>query len=363
MLPSPGALSPAVVGPALAWVSVRHLQHMVLRGREAGLPMDELLQEAGITPVQMAEAEGLVPLLAVELLLVHLSRRHAGVLLGLHLAQDIQPATFGVLGYILQSCSTLGEVLEVLVRYNGLLSNIGRTSLRHGPGTVEVVWECLAGGEAFRWHATDYVLGIFAVLSRLLLPAATPLLRAVSLTHARPSEAARLAEYSAFFGAPVYFGAGHSGLLLTAEALRLSLPHGDAALRELMEAHAGHLLQRRGQVDSLADVVARLLRSMLQEGMPMRAAVAGQLGLSERSLHRRLGEQGTNYREILDAVRRDVTVEKLRNGRASVVSIAAELGFSTHQAFLRWFRQHFRMTPGEFRKSAIETTKTVEATS
>ncbi len=351
-----------VSGPALAWVSARHLQHMVARGRAAGLPMDELLREAGITPAQLADADGLVPMLAVELLLLCLSRRYEGALPGLHLAQDIQPATFGVLGYILQSCSTLAEVLEALVRYNGLLSNIGRTSLRYGPGTVEVVWECLAGGELFRRHATDYVLGIFAVLSRLLLPA-TPLLKAVHLVHARPVDAMRLAEYSTLFEAPVYFGASHSCLLIAAPALRLKLPHGDAALRDLMEVHARHLLQGRQQGASLADVVARLVRAMLQAGLPARAAVAQQLGLSERSLHRRLDELGTSYREILDAVRRELALDSLRNSGASVVSIATDLGFSTHQAFLRWFRLQVQMTPGEFRKRAAATENEQEAPS
>ena len=345
----------AHAGPALAWISARHLQHMVLRGRAAGLPMDELLQEAGITPVQLADADGLVPMLAVELLLVLLSRRHEDALLGLHLAQDIQPATFGVLGYILQSCTTLAEVLEVLVRYNGLLSNIGRTSLRHTPGAVEVVWECLAGGEVFRRHAADYVLGIFAVLSRLLLPTATPALRAIHLAHAKPRATERLAEYSAFFEAPVYFAASHSCLVIAAPALRLKLPHGDTALRELMEAHARHLLRRREQEASLADLVARLVRAMLQEGVPAREAVAQQLGLSERSLHRRLEALGTSYREILDTVRRELAVEKLRHTQVSIVGIAADLGFSTHQAFLRWFRQQLQMTPGEFRKSVAAT--------
>src|SRR3546814_20688284 len=67
--------------------------------------------------------------------------RYRDPLMGLHLAGAIQPATFGAIGYLMQTCTSFVDVFKVATRYNGLLGNIGKTSLRHRPGAVQVCWE------------------------------------------------------------------------------------------------------------------------------------------------------------------------------------------------------------------------------
>jgi AraC-like DNA-binding protein len=84
--------------------------------------------------------------------------------------------------------------------------------------------------------------------------------------------------------------------------------------------------------------------------VPTKDMVAQQLGLSARSLHRKLEEQGTGYREILDEVRLAIAQQRLRDPAESVSSIAAYLGFHSHQAFLRWYKQNTGRTPGEHRR-------------
>lgn len=336
--------------PRTGWISMRHLQHMVARGEAAGIRVDELLDEAGLSRGRLADADGLVPLTAVEAMFAGLSRRYADPLIGLHLASDIQPATFGAIGMIFQACTTFSDVLDVAVRFSGLLSNIGRTSVVHAPGLVEVRWECLAGGPAFRRQAGDYVMGAFVVLARLLVPESERLLRSVNFPHPRPDDAARSREYFDFFRVPVHFDRPLASVVLSAEALKLRLHHGDALIKDLLERHAQELLRQRAQARSLPDDVQRLVAAMTLDGIPTRDMVAQQLGVSSRSLHRKLQEAGTSYREILDSVRLRLAHERLLGSSDSIADIAACLGFSSHQAFLRWFRDCTGHTPGEFRK-------------
>lgn len=341
----------ATTASAPGWVSTRHLQHMVARGEAAGIAVDEILASAGINKAMLTDADAPVPLAAVETMLDTLSRRYADPLLGLHLAGDIQPATFGVIGHIAQACNTLADVIDAALRFHDLLSNISRLAVVHRPGVVDVQWECISGGPAFRRHATEYVLGAFVTLARLLVPEHAQLVRSVSFAHARPNDAARLREYVAFFRAPVQFGATQSMLTIPVVAAGTRLRHGDAFLKDLLEQHAREQRRQRAQISSLRDDVKRLTEAMLLDGVPEKDAVAQQLGMSARSLHRKLQEEGSSFTSILADVRAQIA-HRLLAEDLPVARVAEATGFSTPQAFLRWFRQHNGMTPGEFRAQA-----------
>jgi len=313
--------------------------------------MNELLEAAGLAKASLTDADGLVPMTAVESMLSALSRRYADPLIGLHLASDIQPATFGAIGYICQACNTFSDVLDVMTRYNGLLSNIGTTSVAFSPGTADVRWECSTGGEAFRRQATEYVLGAFVVLARLLLPEEKNLLKAVNFTHGRPDDPDRIREYFSFFQCPVYFSRPIASVVIPGHILKVKMHHGDAFIKDLLERHALNLLRQREHTASLTDSVRHLIEAMIIDGVPTKDMIALQLGTSARSLHRKLQEAGTSYQQILDEVRLDIAHQRLDESTNSINDIAEHLGFSSHQSFLRWFKQNTGSTPGEYRKT------------
>jgi AraC-like DNA-binding protein len=330
------------------WVSTRHLQYLVSRGDAAGEDMDRLLLGGGLDRARLADPEGRLPLAAVETML----QAAAGdPLLALRLSAEVRPATLGALGLIFQACGTVADVLETAARFSGLLSNIGHTSLAHAPGRVELRWECLAGSDAFRAFAADYVLGSFAAIARLLLPGIERQVLAVEVPHPAPPHGEQVKAWFDAFGAPVHFDRPHAALALAAGALSMRLPHGDALLRDVLERHAHDALARRRTQTTLAGDAQRLLGALLRDGLPGRDAVAAQLGMSGRSLHRRLQEEGTSFRELLDQARLALARERLA-GDDSLADIAGQLGFSSPQVFQRWFRQQTGTTPGECRRAA-----------
>ncbi|MGH8461020.1 MAG: AraC family transcriptional regulator [Stenotrophobium sp.] len=334
---------------ALGWISARHLQHFIARAEAAGLHVDQVLDDAGLVKARLEDANATIPLSAIESMLSAISARYADPLIGLHLAGDIQPATFGAIGYISQACATFADVLDVATRYNGLLSNIGETSVVHGPGQVQLRWKCLAGSAALQRQATEYVLGALVVLARLLLTDKKNFLLSVHFTHARPDDPERVREYFSFFQCPVYFDKPCSCLTLPTGALKIRLRHGDAFIKEALEHHANNMLRQREHAATLPDEVAQLIRAMMIDGTLTRDAIAAQLGISSRSLHRKLEEAGAGYRVILDRVRLEFAQGRLLDGEDSISQISESIGFSSHQAFLRWFKQATGKTPGEYR--------------
>lgn len=344
----PPPLPPRPPAVADAWVSMRHLQRAAVFLAARGMPAAELLAAAGLSSEQLADGERQVPLQAVEDLLAVYQARQADPLLGLHLADSIQPATLGALGHLLQACGTMADLLDVTVRFNGLMSNIGHTSVMHYPGLVEVRWDCLAGSDALRRQACEYIVGTFHVLTHILAPG-VPQPVAVQFPHPRPSRPELLREYFDFFGCPVHFDRPHASVTAPAALLHVQLPHGDAVLKDMLERHTQHLLSRRTGSPSLTHDVKRLLKALILGGTPTKDTVAQQLGTSTRSLHRRLEEAGTSYRELLDAMRLELAREQLDAGRASITEITERLGFSSPQAFMRWFRQLVGVTPSQYR--------------
>ncbi len=332
------------------WVSTRHLQHFLSQGQRAGLGVEDWLKEAGVNPEVLRDAESAVPLSALESLLTILSKHQPLPLIGLHLANDIQPATLGPLGLIAQACSTLGDVFDMAVQFNGLLSNIGEFSIEHHPGTVELRWKCLAGSEAFQRQAHEYVIGALVVLARFLLPEEKELPLFVNFPHPRPEDSAHNRGYFTFFRCPVYFDKEAASATIPARLMDVRMPHGDAYIKNLIEQHAETTLRERALEYSLSHEVRHLIKGMIIDGVPTKEMVAIQLGMSGRTLQRKLDEHGTSYRELLHLVRLDLTHEYLNDPKTSVDNIAGRMGFASRQAFLRWFKQSTGYTPTQYRK-------------
>ena len=99
------------------------------------------------------------------------------------------------------------------------------------------------------------------------------------------------------------------------------------------------------------DHVRRLLNEALRGGDPGLSTVSKRLGLSVRSLQRKLKENGTSHQGLLDDLRHELSREYLLQSGMSVVDVAFLLGFSDPSAFHRAFRRWTGLTPREFKRA------------
>ena len=90
---------------------------------------------------------------------------------------------------------------------------------------------------------------------------------------------------------------------------------------------------------------------MLPQGEPRRETVAQALYLSERTLQRRLQEEGSSFQKLLDDTRRDLAVQYLCQPDLAPLAIAYLLGFADPSNFYRAFKRWFGVTPGEYRQA------------
>lgn len=321
-----------------------------------GIPAAEAVSAAGITTRFPAEADSRVPGGQVERLWSFARDRTGDPLVGLHMTEAYGPGTLDILGYVVLSCRTIGDVLDRLARYAPLLNDGLRVGIaREGRrvhcrlGFVETVDNYLLRSPD---QAVDTVwAGLARELGRLT---ARPLRAAeIRFRRAAPSPAER-AEYDRVFGGvPLGFGAVEDRFTLPIEHLDAPLLSANPALLRAFEQHADAVLADLARAGTRSQAVAQALAARIKGVVPTLAEIARSMAMSERNLQRALRSEGTSYQELLDRVRCDLAVRHLSNPTTSTGQVGFLLGFSEPSAFHRAFRRWTGKTPSEFRPEAL----------
>jgi len=104
--------------------------------------------------------------------------------------------------------------------------------------------------------------------------------------------------------------------------------------------------------EAVLEVVRRLIDDELPSGAATMRAVAARMRLSERTLRRRLREQGTSYEAVLDSMRRERALAAVVDPARTVLEISTSLGFSEVSAFYRAFKRWTHSTVSTYRRAA-----------
>jgi AraC-like DNA-binding protein len=197
------------------------------------------------------------------------------------------------------------------------------------------------------------------LLSTLRFVAGRPALRPVQVDYAYPAPDAS-GPYSDYFGCPVRFGAAGNALEFANADLLSRIPTANPLAAEGLFRLLDERLAQ-AERSSFASRVRDLLPAMIDQGGALREAVARRLLISERTLQRRLADEGTDFSTLLDGVRRAIAQQHLGSDRISLKNLSYKLGFSDpsafHRACLRWFGK----APGEFLQSSKVSAPTAAA--
>ena len=170
----------------------------------------------------------------------------------------------------------------------------------------------------------------------------------VTFQHAAP----RTIEYhEAYFGCPVHFGADKDAMLLSHQSLLEPNVLGDEGITQFLVSHLDHELAQIDDTPALPAQTKGEIARALGEGLPNMADIARRLGLSARSLHRRLAEQGLSFQTLTEETRREIATAMLQEERYALSEIAFLTGYSEQSAFNRAFKRWMGVTPATYRKS------------
>lgn len=323
----------------MGWVNT-----VVAAAARQGVDADTLLATAGI-PARALERERW-PIDHITRLWRAAERCTGDPGFGLKAGTGASAASLSAVTFALQSAASLRGALALVQKYQRLISDGGRFQMLPGEEATWIVYHPRQGQLAFSPYQIEAVLATVVTLSRWLT-GMTLSPRRVQFSQAQLGP---LHGYRDVFGCTVDFEQAFSGLLVDNALLDRPLPHADAQLARLHEHYTAARLAALGTNGVQAEELRHWLAGFPGPQLPRRLDAARIMGVSERTLARRLGEQGHTFEALLDDVRHERALAAVADPRRPLADIARSLGFAEPSTFYRAFHRWTGMPPARWRK-------------
>ncbi|CAE6910332.1 AraC family transcriptional regulator [Pseudomonas marincola] len=276
--------------------------------------------------------------------------------IGLNMAKVIRPASFHVVGYALMSSASLREGLARLVRYQRIIAEGADLSFTQTAKGYELVLaihgDRLPPARQSAEASMAYALAFCRWISgRMIQP------RQVLFQGSPPDD---IEPFQQVFQAPLSFNSSHYALLFEPADMEAPLPTANHSLAQLHDRFAGEYLTRFSE-SRVTHQTRQVLCRLLPQGEPKRERVAQTLLVSQRTLQRRLQEEGTSFQQLLDDTRRELAEQYLQQPSLTLLEASYLLGFADPSNFFRAFRRWFGVTPSDYRAAHLQGIKADKA--
>ena len=336
-IPAPGVIAASATG-IVSWIER-------LNG-----DVDRIFGEAGIAPEMAGSPTLVLDLHSFCRLFEGSARFTRSDNFGLWFGVKFEPRDLGLWGYAALSAPTMGSALSTLVELFPMHQQSSSMRLgRDANGLMRFEYRIEASAIVERRQDAELTLGQIVSFMRASLGARwSP--EEVHFEHPRP-EGWR--EHEQAFGAPVYFSRPSNALLFNPNVLGLPMPTHDPRLMVAMR----HCLEQIGGRPDLrariSDQVRAAVRARLAEGVPSLDDIAAELRLAPSHIQRELHYDGLTFMGLVEATRRDLALNYLRQRQLSLSEIALLLGYSELSAFSRAVRRWTGSSPRSVRADLL----------
>lgn len=253
-------------------------------------------------------------------------------------------STFGIWGFALLSSTTIRAAMDVAMRYHALALAFSPVSVWRIDGEDRLFSDYVDTPEDLRLFCAERQLACTARIIRELTgkPA---IMHGLRLRMARPAYVARFVEVC---GVMPQFDAVDDSWVITSELLDTPIVFGNPIVATQVEDQCRALLEKLRHREGVASQVRdAILHS--PTSIPSMEAIAGTLHMTTRTLRRKLDQERTSYRELVEEVRQTLAQEMLRKAGMKMEEVAERLGYSDATSFSHAFRRWTGRSPSELR--------------
>lgn len=293
-----------------------------------------------------------MPLAHLDAILQKVMQKPGGQAFGLQVGTSVHPSDYGVIGYALMNCNTLGDALAFAAQHKHAFNPGMEVSLEdNGAYSVFRVRNSLSSPYAAMLVEMDFAAAI--ELARFLVGQQLRdqvRLHDVRFTH---QAKARLGAYQDVFLCPVHFGQHDNLMRIPRAVLRLPIRSANPQLLHSYLRKAQRIKQARFNQISVSTRVAQFVGRNLGQGLPDLKETSQALHMGVSTLKHKLSLEGTCYREVCDRVLQEKAELLLAKPGLRLKELAFHLGFSSQAAFTRAYKRWTGQSPQQRRREIV----------
>jgi len=275
--------------------------------------------------------------------------------LGLDAGLHIHPSDYGIMSLVWMNCENLREAARLTTHYKHLMNNAFHAEIKQpekGVTTLSVEFSGFSLLESSSLIELDFASMLH--LSRFLTTRSKKEGVKFKEVHFKHAPNAPLSVYEKILACPVKFEQNNNMIILNDETLDLPVHSPNLALKDSMVKMVDKLFTLELGNSRLADKVSAYIEQNLNQGLPEAEKAAKHFGFSLSTFKRHLQNEGTNYLELGNQVRKKLAHQMLKQVHISLGEIAFFLGFTNVSAFHRAFKRWFEVTPNQYRKNLLK---------
>ena len=264
--------------------------------------------------------------------------------IGLKVGSKFNISWLNQTGKLLPFCATLGEVGFMLGRYHRLTQSFGTSEVMLNDLGAWLLWHPQYEDSENYKHVIEAIFtGMIIATKWLLWNEHNP----IKTVHFRHKAHGDVTAYEDILGCPVLFNQDNDVIGFDSSYLNFPLATSNPELKTEISRNLDRLLLRLEDESALIAQVEASIREQLHEKTPLIAETVRHLRLSERKLRYQLKRRSTNFRQIVNRVRREICDAEMRkNTRISL--IAQKLGYHDQSAFNHAFHKWHGMSPRQY---------------
>ena len=321
------------------------LTHFLEVAQRYHLNADALIRKAGLTPAQISQPAQHLPTAAVVDLLEESAQISGCETFGLQMAEMRTLSDFGPISLLLSHQPSMRVALKSIMDYRHLLNESLTMVIENNGRTTVVREEILIRGRPGSRQATELAVGALLLIFRTLLE---PHWHPVSAHFTHPA-ATDLGVHRRVFRCPVHFDSEFNGITCNTSDLDRQGMRSDPVMATYAQSFVDAL--PRSADDSLLLDIRKSIYLLLPLGRASIQQISQGLGMTVRTLQRRLEDLDVQFSDLINDVRRELAQRYISTTKHPLNRVSEQLGYSNQSAFTRWFVAEFEITPSKLRSN------------